>query len=52
MSVRLTDEGDALIRAASKAKGISKAAVIELAIRLYAEQNGIRPTPAPDAPDA
>lgn len=41
MSVRLTDEGDALIRAASKAKGISKAAVIELAIREYAKANGI-----------
>lgn len=50
MSVRLTDEGDALLRAASKAKGVSKAAIIEMAIRLFAEQNGITARALADPP--
>jgi hypothetical protein len=42
MTMRLTSEADRLIRTLAAAKGISLAAVIELAVRDFAKREGIK----------
>ena len=45
-AARLTDEGAALLVESARRKGVTRAAIVEMAIREYAEKRGISPDPA------
>ena len=51
MNLRLTGTAKRLMAAMAKKKGISQTAVVELAVRLMAEQEGVKDKGGEDDPD-